>query len=103
MLARTNARGTASQAATYPLDEAPSPRQFEMVYYLLLQSKNNIMNPEERAHILLGAKPNSWVALSDDESKVVGTGSTYREAVDATRKNGEEDPLLIKTPEEWNE
>jgi hypothetical protein len=61
------------------------------------------MNPEERAQILLAAKPNSWVALSDDESKVVGTGSTYREAVDAARQNGEEDPLLIKTPEEWND
>jgi Family of unknown function (DUF5678) len=61
------------------------------------------MNPEERVQMLLRAKPNSWVALSHDESKVVGTGSTYREAVDAARQNGEEDPLLIKTPEEWND
>jgi hypothetical protein len=61
------------------------------------------MNHEERAQMLLGAKPNSWVALSGDESKVVGTGSTYREAVDVARQNGEEDPLLIKTPEEWND
>ncbi len=61
------------------------------------------MNPEERAQMLLGAKAKSWVALSDDESKVVGTGSTYREAVGAARQNGEEDPLLIKTPEEWND
>jgi hypothetical protein len=61
------------------------------------------MNPEERAQMLLNAKPNSWVSLSYDESTLVGTGPTYREAVDAARQNGEEDPLLIKTPEEWND
>src|SRR5258706_9684073 len=41
-----------------------------------IQQEGNIMNPEERVQMLLGAKPNSWVALSHDESKVVGTGST---------------------------
>jgi hypothetical protein len=61
------------------------------------------MNPEERTRILMEAKPDSWIALSGDESKLVGSGSTYREAVDAARQNGEEDPLLIKTPEAWND
>jgi len=59
-----------------------------------IQQEGNIMNPEERVQMLLAAKPNSWVALSHDESKVVGTGSTYSEAVDAARQKGEEDPLL---------
>jgi len=61
------------------------------------------MSREERAKTLRDAEPNSWIALSGDESKVVGKGSTYREAVDRARENGEEDPLLIKTPEAWND
>ena len=60
-----------------------------------------MLSPEERAKVLLEARPNSWIALSADESKVVGRGSSYREAVDEASRNGEEDPLLIKTPEEW--
>jgi Family of unknown function (DUF5678) len=61
------------------------------------------MSPEERAHVLRDAKPDSWLALSGDESRVVGHGSTYREAVDEANRNGEDDPLLIKTPEQWND
>ena len=61
------------------------------------------MAPAERAQMLREAKPDSWIALSEDESKLVGCGSTYREALDDARRNGEEDPLLIKTPEEWND
>jgi len=61
------------------------------------------MSPEERTQILLEARPNSWIALSEDESKVVGRGGTYTEAVEEALSNGEEDPLLIRTPEEWND
>jgi hypothetical protein len=53
--------------------------------------------------MLRDAMPDSWIALSEDESKLVGSGSTYREALDDAKRNGEEDPLLIKTPEEWND
>jgi D-serine dehydratase len=61
------------------------------------------MNAQERAQALRDTKPDSWVALSEDESRVVGHGDTYREAVEEARRNGEEDPLLIKTPEKWND
>lgn len=59
------------------------------------------MSPTERVKILVQAPPNSWVALSQDESRVVGNGSTYEEAVDMAIREGVEDPVLIKTPDEW--
>ena len=52
--------------------------------------------------ILGEAKPNTWLALSSDESKVVGRGETYGDAVADAEKNGEEDPVLIKIPDNWN-
>ena len=57
----------------------------------------------ERAQILREAQPDSWLALSADESAVVGHGSKYREAVNEAKQNGEDDPVLIKTPQEWND
>ena len=59
------------------------------------------MLPEERAKVLLNAPPNSWIAFSEDESRVVGSGSTYAEAVEMAEHEGVEDPVLVKTPDEW--
>lgn len=59
------------------------------------------MTPEERVKLLSEAKPNSWLALSSDESKVVGRGDTYSEAVAEAERHGEDDPLLIKIPDTW--
>jgi hypothetical protein len=60
------------------------------------------MAPEERARLLAEERPDSWIALSSDESKIVGRGSTYLEAVQEADQAGEGDPLLIKTPNEWS-
>jgi len=60
-----------------------------------------MMSAEERVRILSEASPNSWVAFSNDESKLVGRGTTYDEAVDDAEKNGETDPILIKIPDNW--
>jgi Family of unknown function (DUF5678) len=60
-----------------------------------------MMSAEERVRILNEAKPNSWVAFSSDESKVVACGATYSEAVEAAEKNGENDPVLVKIPDNW--
>ena len=59
------------------------------------------MNPKERIEVLENAPPNSWIALSEDESRVVAIAATYSEAVELAAKAGIEDPVLIKTPEEW--
>ena len=60
-----------------------------------------MMTDDERVQILSEAKPNSWVALSSDESKVAGRGDSYEEAVEDARKQGENDPVLIKVPDTW--
>jgi hypothetical protein len=59
------------------------------------------MSSKERIEVLENAPPNSWVALSEDESRVLGIAATYAEAVELASKAGVEDPVLIKTPEEW--
>ena len=59
------------------------------------------MTDKERVRILSEAKPNSWVALSSDESKLVGRGDSYEQAVEDAQKHGENDPLLIKIPDNW--
>jgi hypothetical protein len=64
-------------------------------------AKRGNVSPQERALILREAQPNSWIALSEDESRVVGRGSTYAEAVKAAECEGVEDPVLVKTPDEW--
>jgi len=60
-----------------------------------------MMSADDRVRILSEAKPNSWVAFSSDESKLVGRGATYSEAVEDAEKHGEPDPLLIKIPDTW--
>ena len=59
------------------------------------------MSADERVKILREAKPNSWVAFSSDESKLVACGATYSEAVEAAEKSGENDPVLVKIPNSW--
>jgi len=59
------------------------------------------MQTEERAQILRDSPPNSWIALAEDESRVVGRGATYAEAVAAAERQGVDDPVLINMPEEW--
>lgn len=41
------------------------------------------MTGDERVRILREAKPNSWVAFSEDESKVVAYGDTWAQVVKA--------------------
>lgn len=42
---------------------------------------------------------NKWVALSSDSKKIVGVGSTVKEAVKKAEANKEHNPILTKTPE----
>ena len=39
-----------------------------------------------------------WVALSPDESKVISSGDTAREALDNSIRLGEKEPILTKVP-----
>jgi hypothetical protein len=53
------------------------------------------------SQILLESPKNCWLALAEDESKVVATGLTPDEAEAKAKKQGIEDPLLIWSPEDW--
>jgi hypothetical protein len=54
-----------------------------------------------RLELLRAAPLNSWIALSEDESRIVATGATYSEVVALSERAGVSDPLIIKTPEQW--
>ena len=60
-----------------------------------------MMSAEERVRILRAAKPNSWVAFSGDESKVLACSDSYSDAVRAANALGESDPVIVKTPDNW--
>ena len=59
------------------------------------------MGPEKRKKILLEAPPESWIAFSEDEDRVVAQGSTYEEVVAKSKENGELEPILTRTPKGW--
>jgi hypothetical protein len=59
------------------------------------------MSAESRIKILREAEPGSWIAFSADESRVVGSGKSYDEAVSAAEKAGESDPVITRVPKDW--
>ena len=61
-----------------------------------------MLKTEERLKILKEAKPDSWIAFSADESRVVAYGETYSDAVEHAEKAGENEPVVVKTPDNWN-
>jgi len=56
---------------------------------------------DRRLETLKTAPLNTWVALSEDESKIVATGASYEEVVRNSEIAGISDPILIKTPKAW--
>jgi hypothetical protein len=56
---------------------------------------------DRRLQALNSAPLDSWIALSEDESKVVSSGSSYDEVVRNSELAGVPDPILIKTPKAW--
>ncbi len=62
------------------------------------------MSPENahRLELLRSAPLDTWIALSEDESRIVATGATYTEVVERSESAGESDPLILKTPAQWS-
>ena len=56
---------------------------------------------DARLEALKSAPLDSWVALSEDETRIVAVGSSYAEAVANSEKAGVSNPLLMKTPKAW--
>lgn len=61
------------------------------------------MSPENRIRLeLLRTAPlNKWIALSEDKSKIVAVGETYREVSERSDLAGVSDPVILKTPQQW--
>ena len=60
------------------------------------------MSVDLRFEALKSAPLDSWVALSEDETKIVAVGATYDEAVKKSESAGVSDPVLVKTPKAWH-
>jgi hypothetical protein len=55
-----------------------------------------------RASALRDAPLNSWIALSDDETKIVAHGATYQEVADELDRVGDDTAVILKTPPDWS-
>jgi len=54
-----------------------------------------------RSEALRGAPLDSWIALSEDETRVVATGATYEEVAKRLDEAGDRDSVILKTPKSW--
>lgn len=67
-----------------------------------LDRLTNMANQTDlRFEALKSALLDSWVALSEDESKIVAVGASYEEAVRNSESVGVSDPVMVKTPKVW--
>lgn len=62
------------------------------------------VNPavEARISALREAPLNSWVALSDDETKLLVSGASYQEVAEALDRIGDKSAVILKTPASWD-
>ena len=51
--------------------------------------------------VLADAARECWLALTEDESAIVGRGATASEAVEEARRAGVQDPILMWAPKQW--
>jgi Family of unknown function (DUF5678) len=49
--------------------------------------------------LLTRIPPGTWVAISQDQERVVGKGLTIEDALAEAKKNGEPEPFIIRVPE----
>jgi len=56
---------------------------------------------EARVSALRSAPLDAWIALSDDETKIVAKGATYQEVANALERTGDETSVIVKTPPSW--
>lgn len=47
---------------------------------------------------ILAPFPNRWVALSEDQSQVIGSGETLKDALAEAQRKGETKPVVLFVP-----
>ena len=68
---------------------------------IVLGCEMTIAAADIRLELLSKAPLDSWIALSEDETKIVAVGATYEEAARKSELAGVSDPILLKTPKVW--
>ena len=58
------------------------------------------MSPANKARLALlrSAPLNKWIALSEDETRIVAVGENFLEVSEKSDEAGETDPVILKTP-----
>lgn len=56
---------------------------------------------DPRFELLKSAPLDSWVAFSENETRIVAVGTSYTEVVEKSQSAEVSDPVLVKTPKEW--
>jgi len=59
------------------------------------------MTDATRLELLKNVPLDSWIALSEDESRIVTIGSSFAEVSRKSELTGVEDPIILKTPKAW--
>ncbi|MBZ5706692.1 MAG: hypothetical protein LAN63_15190 [Acidobacteriia bacterium] len=54
-----------------------------------------------RVDALRKAPLDSWIALSDDETRIVAVGKSYSEVASELDRLGDEHSVILKTPTAW--
>jgi hypothetical protein len=65
-----------------------------------LEGKSNMapVVPIDLTAVLKNAPAGEWIALSQQEDRIVGTGKTVEQAIKAANENGEKNPIVMKIP-----
>ena len=53
-----------------------------------------------RGTLLASIRPGTWIAISQNQERVVGKGRTSREALRKAKQNGEESPFITRVPKQ---
>lgn len=60
-----------------------------------------MVKKDPRCEALRNAPLDSWIALSDDETRVVAQGLTYQDVADELDRIGDDSAVILKTPPRW--
>ena len=56
---------------------------------------------DARIAALEQAPLDAWIALSDDETRLIAHGTTYQEVADQLDKIGDDSSVILRTPPAW--
>jgi len=73
-------------------------------YTYTSKAKRCFMSPEAalRLKALQSAPLDAWIALSEDEVRIVAVGRDYSDVAEKADAAGETDVLILKTPSSWS-